>query len=68
MIYTGHNEYLGIGGVGSSLASARSPALARTIARLRRLHLYRSIERLLASTLGATPVQASPDAQEAHHV
>lgn len=52
VIYTGHNEYLGIGGVGSSLASARSPALARTIAGLRRLHLYRSIERLLASVGG----------------
>jgi len=25
VIYTGHNEYLGIGGVGSSFASARSP-------------------------------------------
>lgn len=52
VIYAGHNEYLGIGGVGSSLASARSPTLARTIARLRRLHLYRSIERLLASVGG----------------
>ena len=49
IIYTGHNEYLGIGGVGSSLASARSPALARSIAKLRRLHLYRSLERALAS-------------------
>ena len=29
VVYTGHNEYLGIGGVGSSLASARSPTLAR---------------------------------------
>ncbi len=52
VIYTGHNEYLGIGGVGSSLASARSPAVARTIARLRRLHLYRSLEQLLASVGG----------------
>jgi tetratricopeptide (TPR) repeat protein len=54
VIYTGHNEYLGIGGVGSSLASARSPMLARSIATLRRLHLYRSLERALASLGPAT--------------
>jgi tetratricopeptide (TPR) repeat protein len=44
VIYTGHNEYLGIGGVGSSLASAKSPAIARAVAQLRRLHLYRALE------------------------
>jgi tetratricopeptide (TPR) repeat protein len=54
IIYTGHNEYLGIGGVGSSLASANSPTLARAIAQLRRLHLYRALERGLGS-LGAGP-------------
>jgi tetratricopeptide (TPR) repeat protein len=47
VIYAGHNEYLGIGGVGSSLVSARSPTLARTVARLRRLHLYHGLERLI---------------------
>lgn len=47
VIYAGHNEYLGIGGVGSSLVSARSPVLARFVARLRRLHLYRGLERAL---------------------
>ena len=45
VVYAGHNEYLGIGGVGSSLASARSPTLARGIVKLRRLHLYRALER-----------------------
>jgi len=54
VVYAGHNEYLGIGGVGSSLASARSPGLARAIARLRRLHLYRALERGLGA-LGAGP-------------
>ncbi len=49
VIYTGHNEYLGIGGVGSSLASARSPTLARGIVKLRQLHLYRALERAFAS-------------------
>jgi len=57
VIYTGHNEYLGIGGVGSSLASARSPTLARSIATLRRLHLYRTLERALGSLgPGADPL------------
>jgi tetratricopeptide (TPR) repeat protein len=49
VVYAGHNEYLGIGGVGSSLAAASSPALARGIAQLRRLHLYRALERGLGS-------------------
>ena len=48
VIYVGHNEYLGIGGVGSSLVSAKSPTTARAVARLRRLHLYRALERALA--------------------
>jgi tetratricopeptide (TPR) repeat protein len=57
VVYTGHNEYLGIGGVGSSLASARSPTLARTIAALRHLRLYRALERALASLgPGADPL------------
>ena len=58
VIYTGHNEYLGIGGVGSSLAAARSPALARAIQRLRRLHLYRAFERGLGSLRPAPPAPA----------
>lgn len=52
VIYTGHNEFLGIGGVGSSLASANSPAVARAIAKLRRLHVYRGLERALGPLLG----------------
>jgi tetratricopeptide (TPR) repeat protein len=57
VVYTGHNEFLGIGGVGSSLASASSPALARAIAGLRRLHLYRALERGLGSLgSGAEPL------------
>jgi lysophospholipase L1-like esterase len=52
VIYTGHNEYLGIGGVGSSYVSAQSPWLARATLRLRRLHLYRALERTLAPVFG----------------
>jgi tetratricopeptide (TPR) repeat protein len=58
VIYTGHNEYLGIGGVGSSLAAAQSPRLARTIQQLRRLHLYRSLERGLSSLRTPPPTPA----------
>jgi tetratricopeptide (TPR) repeat protein len=61
VIYAGHNEYLGIGGVGSSLASARSPALARAIATLRRLHLYRALERAFASLGPAADPLAARD-------
>jgi thioredoxin-like negative regulator of GroEL len=59
VIYTGHNEYLGIGGVGSSYLGSSSPALARFTAGLRRLHLYRGFERLL-SGFSAAPA-AAPD-------
>jgi len=49
VMYTGHNEYLGVGGVGSSLVSAKSPRLARAVSQLRRLHLYRALERFVSS-------------------
>jgi tetratricopeptide (TPR) repeat protein len=58
VIYTGHNEYLGIGGVGSSLVAAQSPRLARPIQQLRRLHLYRSLERGLSALRPAPPTPA----------
>lgn len=48
LIYAGHNEFLGILGVGSALSSSTSPAVTRLIMSLRRLQLYRGIERLLA--------------------
>jgi len=59
VVYAGHNEYLGIGGVASSLVSARSPVLARFVARLRRLHLYRGLERALGQLWpgGGEPVR-----------
>lgn len=52
VIYTGHNEYLGIGGVGSSYVSASSPSLARLTATLRRLHLYRTLENFTGRLTG----------------
>jgi tetratricopeptide (TPR) repeat protein len=58
VIYTGHNEYLGVGGVGSSYVSARSPTLARAVAALRHLHLYRALEKLVSSA-GPAPEPVS---------
>ena len=48
LIYAGHNEFVGILGVGSAYTSSRSPALTRLILRLRELTLYRLLEGLLA--------------------
>ena len=61
VVYAGHNEYLGVGGVGSSYVAAKSPALARTVAALRHLHLYRALERLVSSTGAAPPAESNAD-------
>ena len=47
VIYVGHNEYLGILGVGSSLRMASSPALTRSFLALRELRLFQLMSRLL---------------------
>ena len=49
VIYSGHNEYLGVGGVGSSLVSAKSPTMARAVAVLRHSHVYRALEKVVSS-------------------
>ena len=61
VIYTGHNEYLGVGGVGSSYVSAQSPTLARAVAALRHLHLYRALEKLVSSAGAAPPPESNAD-------
>jgi tetratricopeptide (TPR) repeat protein len=48
LIYAGHNEFLGIFGVGSVYAASSSPALTRWLLRIRNLRLYRVLEALLA--------------------
>lgn len=53
LIYAGHNEFLGVLGVGSAYRAARSPPFTRLILTLRRSRLYRTIETLLAP--GAAP-------------
>ncbi|MGB5586451.1 MAG: tetratricopeptide repeat protein [Gammaproteobacteria bacterium] len=48
LIYAGHNEFLGILGVGSAYSSSQSPTLTRLIMRLRDFRLYRVLERALS--------------------
>ncbi len=52
LIYTGHNEYLGLLGVGSVLSSGLSPLLTRATLRLRRFAVYQFAERLLGPAGG----------------
>jgi len=60
LIYAGHNEYLGILGVGSAFTAANSSALTRLIMRLRHFRVYRAIEEALAPQGGAPGAQAGP--------
>jgi len=59
LIYAGHNEFLGILGVGSSLSSSKSPVITRLIMSLRRLRLYRGLESLLAPAIASQGGAAS---------
>ena len=47
--------------MGSSSVSAQSPALARTVAALRHLHLYRALEKLVSSAGAAPPPESNSD-------
>ena len=49
VIYVGHNEYLGILGVGSSLRMASTPALTRAFLAVREVRLFQFMSRLLAN-------------------
>ena len=62
VIYVGHNEYLGILGVGSSLRMASTPALTRAFLAVREIRLFQLMSRLLGKRLAADgdhPVAAS---------
>ncbi|MEM9056466.1 MAG: tetratricopeptide repeat protein [Pseudomonadota bacterium] len=48
LIYAGHNEYLGVQGVGSALSSGLSPGLTRLTQSLRGFATYQLVERALA--------------------
>lgn len=58
LIYAGHNEFLGILGVGSAYTIAGSTRLTRLVMRLRHLRTYRLLETALAR---AVPAGAAPD-------
>ena len=47
LVYVGHNEFLGILGVGSTMRFAASPALTRTFLAVRELRLFQLISRAL---------------------
>ncbi len=55
LIYAGHNEFLGIFGVGSVYSATSSPSLTRWLMRLRQLRLYRFLESLLAPAPSDAP-------------
>lgn len=59
VIYAGHNEYLGILAVGSSLRFAASPALTRLALALRELRLFQLLERSAAALEFAAPAGAA---------
>ncbi|MDX1537096.1 GDSL-type esterase/lipase family protein [Arsukibacterium sp.] len=46
LIYAGHNEYLGLLGVGSHYLASQSPAITRLLISLRKLHSFQLIEQL----------------------
>ncbi|MDJ0928764.1 MAG: tetratricopeptide repeat protein [Gammaproteobacteria bacterium] len=46
LIYAGHNEYLGILGVGSAFGAGFSPARTRMLLALRQSHLFRAMQHL----------------------
>lgn len=55
LIYAGHNEYLGVLGVGSAFSSARSPALTRLILWLQHWRLFRLIQKVALGLSGGIP-------------
>lgn len=60
LIYAGHNEYLGILGVGSSYLTSQSPGATLLWLKLRKLYLYQLLERgyqALFSAAEAKPEQ-----------
>jgi lysophospholipase L1-like esterase len=60
-IYVGHNEYLGILGVGSTLRIAGSPWLTRAILAVRELRLYQALHALLRGAAPPAPEAGAAD-------
>lgn len=49
LIYAGHNEFVGIMGVGSNYRLAESPTATAVYLQLKQLHLYKLLEQMLVS-------------------
>ena len=58
LIYAGHNEYLGVLGVGSAYGAGRSPAYTRLFLNLRRSHLFRAMQRAYGAMTPAPDSEA----------
>jgi len=59
LIYAGHNEYLGILGVGSAFGAGRAPEMTRLLLALRRSHFFRAMQRLYGSVTEPPPESAA---------
>ena len=55
VVYAGHNEYLGLFGVGSRVSVAAAPWITRSHLALNKLRLYRLLGRLLTPAQGEAP-------------
>jgi lysophospholipase L1-like esterase len=63
VIYVGHNEYLGILGVGSTMRMASSRGLTRGVLALRELRLYQLMQRAVSAIRPAAHAAAADPAE-----
>lgn len=63
LIYAGHNEYLGILGVGSAYLGGHSRALTRAYLALRELHLFQLLHRMYLAIAPAPEASTADEAQ-----
>ncbi len=61
LIYAGHNEFLGVFGVGSAYSSGQSRHLTNLVLWLRNFHLYRALEGALAGEPEAATGEGGDD-------
>ncbi len=55
LIYAGHNEYLGVLGVGSALGGSHAPTVTRMWLAMRRSHLFRAMQHAYGAMIAAPP-------------